>query len=58
MTALRKILVVEEEPAVATKVAGAPAAKLYVMTGNAPVEARAACPYRKLCPFGFWPRIG
>jgi hypothetical protein len=44
MTALRKILIVEEEPVVATKVARAPAAKLYVMTGNAPAEARAVAP--------------
>jgi hypothetical protein len=44
MTALRKILVIEEEPVVATKVARAPAAKLFVMTGNAPAEARDAAP--------------
>jgi hypothetical protein len=40
MTAVRKILF-EEEPVVATNVARAPAAKLYVVTGNAPAEARA-----------------
>ncbi|MGO9008172.1 MAG: hypothetical protein ACLQIQ_07305 [Beijerinckiaceae bacterium] len=44
MTALRKILVVEEEPVVATEVARAPAAKFYVMTGDAPVEPHAAAP--------------
>jgi hypothetical protein len=44
MTALRKILFVEEEPVVATTVARAPAAKFHVITGNAPVEARAAAP--------------
>ena len=44
MTALRKILVVEEEPVVAAKAAQAPAAKLYLMTGKAPMEARAAAP--------------
>src|ERR1035441_1778414 len=43
MTALRKFLI-EEEPVVATKVTRAPAAKLYVVTDNAPVEARAAAP--------------
>jgi|ERR1039458_7774006 hypothetical protein len=43
MTALRKILI-EEEPVVATKVGPAPAAKLYVITGNAPVEVHAAAP--------------
>lgn len=40
MTALRKILI-EEEPVVAATVARAPAAKLYVVTANAPVEAAA-----------------
>jgi len=44
MTALRKILVIEEEPVVAAKAAQAPAAKFHVITGNAPVEARAAAP--------------
>lgn len=44
MTALRKILFVEEQPMVAAKVGRARAAKLYVMTGNAPLEARAAAP--------------
>ncbi len=44
MTALRKILIVEEEPVVAAKVARAPAAKFHVMIGNAPVQARAAAP--------------
>jgi hypothetical protein len=43
MTALRKFLI-EEEPVVATKVTQAPAAKLYVVTDNAPAEARAADP--------------
>ena len=37
MTALRKILI-EEEPVFAAPVARAPATKLYVVTGNAPVE--------------------
>ncbi|MGP0058449.1 MAG: hypothetical protein ACLPID_04085 [Beijerinckiaceae bacterium] len=44
MTALRKILVIEEEPVVAAKAAQAPAAKLYAVTGTAPAEARAAAP--------------
>ena len=43
MTAIRKILL-EEEPVVATNVARAPAAKLYVVTGGAPAEARAEAP--------------
>lgn len=44
MTALRKVLVVEEEPVVAAKVARAPAAKFQVVTGKAPAEPRAAAP--------------
>ncbi len=44
MTALRKILVVEEEPVLATEVAPAPAAKFRVVTGEAPTEVRAAAP--------------
>ncbi len=44
MTALRKILVVEEEPVVAAKVFRAPVAKFRVVTGNAPAEPRAAAP--------------
>ncbi|MGP0059360.1 MAG: hypothetical protein ACLPID_08755 [Beijerinckiaceae bacterium] len=44
MTALRKILVVEEGPVVAAKAAQAPAARLYAVTGHAPAEARAAVP--------------
>jgi len=43
MTAIRKILR-EEEPVVANNVARAPAAKLYVVTGNAPAETRAEAP--------------
>jgi hypothetical protein len=43
MTALRKILVVEEEPVVATKVARAPAGKFRVVTGE-PAEPRAEAP--------------
>ena len=43
MTAIRKIYL-EEEPVVATNVARAPAAKLYVVTGDAPAEARAEAP--------------
>jgi hypothetical protein len=39
MTAIRKILF-EEKPVVATSVARAPAAKLYVVSGDAPAEAR------------------
>lgn len=42
MTALRKILVVEEEAALATEVARAPAAKFRVVTGAAPTEPRTA----------------
>ena len=42
MTAIRKIRV--EEPAVATNVARAPVAKLYVVKGDAPAEARAEAP--------------
>jgi hypothetical protein len=44
MTALRKILVVEEQPVLATEVARAPAAKFRVVTGDAPTERRAAAP--------------
>ncbi|MGO8803218.1 hypothetical protein [Candidatus Binatus sp.] len=44
MTALRKILVVEEEAALATHVVQAPAAKLRVVTGKALVEPGAAAP--------------
>ena len=44
MTALRKTLLVEEEPLVATTVTRAPATKLYVVTAKAPAEARAAAP--------------
>ncbi len=44
MTALRKILVVEEEPVVATKVARAPAGKFRVVTGEPPAQPRAAAP--------------
>ena len=45
MTALRKILFVEEEPVVAAKAAQVPAAKLYlIITGNAPKAARTAAP--------------
>ncbi|MGD0562300.1 MAG: hypothetical protein ABSA66_04360 [Roseiarcus sp.] len=44
MTALRKILVVEEEPVVAAKVTRAPAAKFHVVTGDAPAAQRAAAP--------------
>lgn len=44
MTALRKTLLVEEEPVAAATVARAPAAKLYVVTATAPAEARAAAP--------------
>jgi hypothetical protein len=47
MTALRKTLLVEEEPVVATTAARAPAAKLYVVTATAPAEARAAAPEAK-----------
>ena len=43
MTALRKILV-EEEPVVALNAVRAPATKLYVVTNNAPAEARAEAP--------------
>jgi hypothetical protein len=43
MTALRKILI-EEEPVVATKVARAPATKLYVVANDAPAKAPAAAP--------------
>jgi K+-transporting ATPase A subunit len=41
MTALRKTLLVEEEPVVATPAARAPATKLYVVAAKAPAEARA-----------------
>ena len=44
MTALRKILLVEEEPVVAAKVTRAPAAKFHVVTGDAPAAQRAAAP--------------
>ena len=44
MTALRKTLLVEEEPLVATAVVRAPAAKLYVVTPKAPAEAAAEAP--------------
>ncbi len=44
MTALRKVLLVEEEPLVATAVVRAPAAKLYVVTAKAPAEAAATAP--------------
>src|SRR3990172_452628 len=44
MTALRKTLLVEEEPLVATAVVRAPAAKLCVVTAKAPAEAAAAAP--------------
>jgi hypothetical protein len=47
MTALRKTLLVEEEPVVATTAARAPAAKLYVVTAKAPAETRAAAPEAK-----------
>jgi hypothetical protein len=43
MTALRKILI-EEEPVVASKVARAHVAKLYVVTNDAPAKAPAAAP--------------
>jgi len=41
MTALRKTLLVEEEPVVAATVTRAPAAKLYVVAAETPAEARA-----------------
>jgi hypothetical protein len=44
MTALRKILVVEEEPVVAAKGARTPAAKFYVVAGHAAKQAPAAAP--------------
>ena len=44
MTALRKALFIEEEPVVATAVARAPAAKLYVVPAKAPAETAAAAP--------------
>jgi hypothetical protein len=43
MTALRKILV-EEVPVVAVNAVRAPAAKLYVVTNNAPAETRVEVP--------------
>ena len=43
MTALRKILV-EEEPVVAVNAVRATAAKLYVVTNNAPADTRVAAP--------------
>ena len=44
MTALRKTLLVEEEPVIAATAARAPAPKLYVVTAKAPAEAPAAAP--------------
>ena len=44
MTALRKVLLIEEEPLVTTAVARAPAAKLYVVPAKAPAEAAATIP--------------
>ena len=44
MTALRKALVVEEEPVLATAVVRTPAVKLYVVPTGAPAEATAEAP--------------